>query len=326
MRQPVPSWDELRTFVEVARDGSLSGAARRLGLTQPTVGRHIDALEAAFGVSLFTRSPRGLTPTPAALALGPHAEEMASAAAALTRTASGEAAADRGVVRVTASDVMGCEVLPAILAGFRAEYPGIAVELALTNRNQDLARRDADIAVRMVRPTQLGLVARRVGAVRIGLFAHRDYLARFGEPRSLADLRSHCIIGFDRDNQSFRGAGEVAARLTRDDFGFRCDSDLAQLAALRAGVGIGGCQENIARRTPELLAVLPNAIHYTLEIWLLMHENLKATRRVRLLFDRLAAGLAEYVKRRALPVSATTEADMSRSRPLMAAQRRSAGQ
>ncbi len=298
MARPALSWDELRTFVEVARDGSLSGAARRLGLAQPTVGRHIDALEATLGLTLFTRSPRGLTPSPAALALAPHVEAMAAAAASLVRTASGEAAADRGVVRVTASDVIGCEVLPPMLAAFRAEHPGIAIELALTNRNEDPARRDADIAVRMVRPTQSGLIARRIGAARIALYAHRDYLARFGEPRSLADLTSHCVIGFDRDNRSFRGAGEFARRLTREDFGFRCDSDLAQLATLRAGVGIGGCQENIARRTPELVAILPNAVQFALEIWLVMHEDLKATRRVRLLFDRLAAGLTDYVKGR----------------------------
>jgi DNA-binding transcriptional LysR family regulator len=297
-----PNWDELRTFVEVRRDGSLSGAARRLGLTQPTVGRHIDGLETALGLTLFTRSPRGLTPTPAALALAPHVEAMAAAAAALARTASGEAAADRGVVRVTASDVIGCEVLPPILATFRAEHPGIAIELALTNRNEDLARRDADVAVRMVRPTQSGLFARRIGASRIGLFAHRDYLARVGEPRSLADLASHCVIGFDRDNRSFRGAGDFVGRLTRDDFGFRCDNDLAQLAALRAAVGIGGCQENIARRAPELVAVLPNAIQYALEVWLVMHEDLKATRRVRLLFDRLAVGLTDFVKGRPFTV------------------------
>jgi DNA-binding transcriptional LysR family regulator len=294
-----PSWDELRTFVEVARDGSLSGAARRLGLTQPTVGRHIDALEAALGLTLFTRSPRGLAPTPAAKALEPHVEAMAAAAAALARTASGEATADRGAVRVTASEIVGVEVLPPMLAAFHAEHPGIAIELALTNRTQDLARRDADIAVRMVRPTQAGLVARRIGSSRISLFAHRDYLARFGEPRTLADLAGHCFIGFDRDNSTFRAAGDYARSMTRESFGLRCDSDLAQLAALRAGVGIGGCQDNIARRMPELVPVLPNAFHYALEVWLVMHEDLKATRRVRLLFDHLAAGLTAYVKGRA---------------------------
>lgn len=299
MTRRAPYWNELRTFIEVARDGSLSAAARRLGLAQPTVGRHIDALEASLGLTLFTRSSRGLTPTPAARALGPHAEVMAAAAAAFERAASGEAAADRGTVRVTASDVIGCEVLPPILTAFRAEHPGIALELGLTNRTEDLARRDADIAVRMVRPTQSGLVARRIGVSRVALYAHRDYLARFGEPRSLADLATHCLIGFDRDDRSFRGAGDFARKLTREAFGFRCDSDLAQIAALRAGAGIGGCQENIARRTPELVQVLPNAIHYALEVWLVMHEDLKATRRVRILFDHLAAGLTAYVKGRA---------------------------
>ena len=249
-------------------------------------------------MTLFTRSPRGLNPTAAAKALAPHSEAMAAAAAALARSASSAAAIDRGVVRVTASEVVGAEALPAIFAGFRARNPGIAIELVVTNRNQDLARGDADIAVRMIRPTQSGLVARRIGVTRIRLYAHRDYLARFGEPRSLADLANHCFIGFDRDNQTFRAAGSFAKALTREDFGFRCDSDLAQLAALRAGVGVGGCQDAIARRTPDLIPVLPNAFQMTLEVWLVMHRDLKTAPRVRLMFDWLALGLTDYVKGR----------------------------
>jgi hypothetical protein len=136
---------------------------------------------------------------------------------ALVQQSTNHAAADRGAVRVTASDVVGCEVLPPILAAFHAGHPGIAVELVLTNRNEDLARGDADIAVRMVRPTQSGLVARKIGAARIGLYAHRDYLARVGVPRSLADLANHCVIGFDRDNRTFQSAGNFARRLTRED-------------------------------------------------------------------------------------------------------------
>ena len=296
MSRREPAWDELRTFLEVSRDLSLSGAARRLGLTQPTVGRHIDALEEALGTTLFTRSPRGLTPTAAANALAPHAEAMGAAAATLARSASSAASIDRGVVRVTASEIIGCEALPPIFAGFRARNPGIAIELALTNRNQDLARGDADIAVRMIRPTQSGLVARRIGATRIRLYAHRAYLARFGEPRSLAELKDHRLIGFDRDNATFRSAGALGKALTREDFGFRCDSDLAQLAALRAGVGVGGCQDVIARRTPELIPVLPNAFQMTLEVWLVMHRDLKTAPRVRLLFDWLAPTLADYLR------------------------------
>ncbi len=296
MTQSEPPWDALRTFGAVMREASLSGAARRLSLTQPTVGRHIDALEQALGLSLFTRSPQGLTPTPEALALAPHVEAMAAAAAALERAASGEAAADHGVVRVTASEIVGCEVLPPIFASFRAAHPGVAIELALTNRNEDLARGDADIAVRMVRPTQSALVARRIGRSPIGLYAHRDYLARCGTPRTLADLANHCVIGFDRDDRSFRAVGGGLQPFTRENFGFRCDSDLAQLAALRAGVGVAGCQAAIARRDEALVPVLPGALRYALEVWLVMHEDAKATRRVRLAFDHLALGLTDYLR------------------------------
>jgi DNA-binding transcriptional LysR family regulator len=291
-----PGWELYRTFLEVARESSLSGAARRLAISQPTVGRHIDALEAALGLSLFSRSPHGLIPTPAALGLMPHAQSMAAAAAALARAASGEAAAEHGVVRVTASEVMGAEVLPTILAGFRREHPGIELELALTNWNEDLLRRDADIAVRMVRPTQNALVARRIGKVKLGLYAHKDYLAKFGTPESIADIDAHGLIGFDRDDHSFRSVGPLPAEITRENFCFRCDSDLAQLAALRAGVGIGGCHVNLAARTPELAPVLPKAVQFTLEVWLAMHEDLKSTLRVRLLFDQLAIGLKAYVQ------------------------------
>jgi len=142
----------------------------------------------------------------------------------------------------------------------------------------------------------IAMVARRIGVSRIGLFAHRDYLAKFGAPASLADLENHRLIGFDRDDRTFRAAGPLAAHLSRETFGFRCDSDLAQLAALRAGLGIGGCQENIARRSSELLRILPNLFSHTLEIWLAMHEDMKATPRLRLLFDHLAAGLVAFLR------------------------------
>lgn len=292
-------WEHWRSFLAVARHGSLSAAARALRLTQPTLGRHIEQLERIVGAALFTRSPRGLLTTETALALVPMAETMESAAEAMTRAASGAAGEIAGVVRITASEVVGAEVLPPILARFSADHPAIAIELALSNRNQDLARGEADLAVRMARPTQGALVARRVGRTPIGLYAHRDYLARFGTPQSLADLAQHCVIGFDRDDSSARMVG-AKAPFTREAFRFRCDDELAQIAALRAGVGIGGCQEGVARKTPELVPVLPGAVRFGLEMWLVMHEDLKATRRVRLLYDALAAGLADYLRGRGL--------------------------
>jgi DNA-binding transcriptional LysR family regulator len=293
-----PNWDELRSFRAVLRDGSLSGAARRLGMAQPTLGRHIEALEDALGVALFTRSPRGLTPTDAALHLDPHVEDMAAASAALVRTAAAEAAPDRGVVRITASEVIGCEVLPPLLASFGAANPGVAIELALNNRNEDLSRRDADIAVRMIRPTQNALVAQRIGATKIGLYAHRTYLELFGTPTNVDDLRAHRLIGYEQDDRSFRAAGGGAFQISRESFGFRCDNDLAQLAALRAGVGIGACQENLAKRDPDLIRLLAESLTFELEVWLVMHEDVRGTPRIRRVFDHLAEGLMQFVNSR----------------------------
>jgi DNA-binding transcriptional LysR family regulator len=243
---------------------------------------------------LFTRSPGGLAPTAAALDLVPAAEAMEAAAEALLRAASGAADETRGVVRLTASEIMGAEVLPAMLARFRAAHPGIVFELALTNRTEDLLRRDADIAVRMARPRQDALVARRIGSVGIGLYAHRRHLAARGMPHSVDELLQQPIIGFDRDATSWTSIGSPAPGITRDSFAFRCDSDLAQLAALRAGLGIGGCQHGIARRDRQLVPVLPRELAFSLDMWLAMHEDLRASRRVRLLFEHLAGELGGY--------------------------------
>lgn len=295
MSRSSPGWELYRSFLAVLEGGSLSAAARHLGLTQPTLGRHVEELERALGLALFVRSRYGLMPTASALDLAPHAEAMASAADALVRAASGATGEERGTVRLTASEFVGGEVLPAILARFREGHPGIVIELVLTNHTEDLLRQEADIAVRMVRPTQEALVARRIGAVAIGLYAHRRYVEAHGQPATLAELRGHALIGHDRDLTSLRGLGGIEAYWHRDMFAFRCDSDLAQLAALRAGLGITGCQVAIARRHSELVPVLPDLIRLELEMWLAMHENLRASRRVRLLFDHLAGELGEYV-------------------------------
>lgn len=298
------SWDLCRSFLAVLRQGSLSAAARDLQLTQPTLGRHIAEIEATLGAALFLRSQGGLAPTDAALLLKPHAEAMEAAASALVRTASGGIDEARGVVRLTASEMIGVEVLPPILAGFREAHPAIVIELALSNLNQDLSRRDADIAVRMARPTQKALVARKLGRVGISLYAHKSYLARTGQPRSLAELQDHALIGFDADPWSLRYFRRSGLSVTPELFALKTDSEHAQLAALRAGFGIGGCQDGIARRNPDLVAVLPSLVHFELEMWLVMHEDLRATRRVRLLYDHLARALQAYAAGRNKPLAA----------------------
>jgi DNA-binding transcriptional LysR family regulator len=288
-------WDLYRTLLAVLNEGSLSGAARALGLTQPTIGRQIEMLEASLGgAPLFTRSSAGLQPTETALALRPHAEAMAAAAEALVRTASGEADAVRGAVRITASDIIGAEVLPAILTGFHETHPEVVIELNLSNRQEDLLRREADIAVRMTPPSQGALLVRRIGHVRIGLFAHRRYLEAHGQPRRLDDARG-AAIGFDRDPMTQQMLESRQIGLRREDFAFRSDSDLAQLAALRAGFGVGACQLGVARRDPDLVRVLESEFAFEFGVWIAMHEDLKAARRMRLMFDWLAEGLKAYV-------------------------------
>ena len=287
------SWDSYRAFVAVMETGSLSAAGRQLGTTAPTITRHIEGLEAALGVTLFSRSSTGLQATHAALALAPQIQQMVTAEAAVRRLASAEGDSERGVIRLTASEIVGTEVLPRLLAGFSQRYPEIIIELSLTNQQEDLLRRDSDIAVRMVRPVQESLVAKKIGDAGVGLYAHQDYVARQGNPTSLAELGQHPIIGFDR-RPSISGKTSLGV-MNRELFRFRSDSDVAQLAMLRAGIGIGGCQHRIAARTPELVPILGGQTIFTMEMWLVMHRDLRQVKRVRLLFDWLSEGLKAYV-------------------------------
>ena len=289
-----PDWTLWRSFRAVLRGGSLSAAARSLGLTQPTVGRHVTELESRLGVTLFTRAPDGLRPTPTAIGLGPEADAMAATAASLLRRASGEADAAHGTVRITASEMVGAEVLPGLLGAVREAHPGIAIELVLSNLPEDLLHRQADIAVRMVRPTQGALVARAVGATRLGLYAHRRYADAHGLPATLADLAAHATIGYDTETPSVRAALAAGFPLRREMFAWRTDSDLAALAMLRAGLGIGVCQVGIARRDPALVRVLASDFHVDLGMWIVMHEDLRAVRRMRLMFDHLVTEMSAY--------------------------------
>ena len=287
-----PDWNLYRTFLAVVEDRSLSAAARRLGLTQPTVARHVDALEAAIGTDLFLRSQRGLIPTETALELKPYAETLASTAAALLRTASGRTGDVSGSVRVSSSEVVGVEHLPSIFAALRRRYPGLVVELVLSNAVDDLLRRDADIAVRMVEPTQESLIAQRLPPVALGLHAHRGYLDRRGAPAKVQDLARHDLIGFDRETPAIRAIVKNFPAFGRSAFALRVDSDLAQLAAIRAGFGIGMCQFRVAHRDPDLVRVLADAVTAELGLWIVMHEDLKTSARCRAVFDALVDGLA----------------------------------
>jgi DNA-binding transcriptional LysR family regulator len=287
-------WELYLSFLSVLKEGSLSGAARALGMTQPTVGRHIAALEAALGVALFTRSQVGLLPTEVALALRTHAEAMESTAASLERTAMSQGEGVRGVVRVSASDIISVEVLPPIVTQLRVQHPNLTVELVLTDRVQDLLRREVDIAVRMMRPDQEQLVARRIGLIEVGLHAHKDYLDRHGEPRDLNDLAAHTVIGYDQPTAFIRKAEKSMKGFTRNNFSLRTDSNLAQLALIRCGAGIGACQVPLGKRDRDLKRVLSRAFSLHLDTSVTMHEDLRHSPRCRATFDALVQGLQRY--------------------------------
>ncbi|WP_321936680.1 LysR family transcriptional regulator [Paraburkholderia sp. J8-2] len=296
MADKEPNWEWYRSFLQVLESGSLSAAARALGITQPTVGRHVDSLEGALGLTLFTRSSDGFSPTAAANELRPYAVGIAMTTAALRRAASSHGSGVRGTVRLTASEVIGVEVLPPILAALRHDYPELSIELVLSNKADDLLRREADIAIRMFRPVQEALVAKRIGAIEVGLHAHERYLALHGAPKSLKELARHTIIGFDQENAFIRSLQARFPAYNRNSFAFRADSDLAQLAAIRAGFGIGGCQSPLAAKDPKLVRVLRKEFSLTLDTWVAMHEDLRTSARCAVTFAALASGLNAYIQ------------------------------
>jgi DNA-binding transcriptional LysR family regulator len=294
MNLDTPGWENQRAFLAVLREGSLSAAARALGVAQPTVRRRLEALERSVGVALFTRSPSGLSPSEAARELATHAETMAAAADAFSRAASGGSDASTGVVRISASHVVGALVLPQMLAGLREAHPGLVFELSLSDKTEDLLRHEADIAIRMVQPTQAAIVATRVGRIALGLFATADYLARHGTPKSVDEIGRFTLIGPDRDGYDLRLMRQSGLDWRRGMIGCRSDSHLAQLGAIHAGLGIGICQKALAARNPSLVPVLPDHFDLGLDTWVTMHEDLRRVQRIRIVFTHLVEQLSQY--------------------------------
>ena len=289
------NWSYWRTFLAVIETGSLSAAARHLSLTQPTAGRHIDNLEQVLAAPLFIRSQEGLMPTPLALALKPKAQAMSMSAHALKRLVETDGDKLGGSVRITASEIVGIEILPSILHLFRNKHNDVDIELVLNNAQDDLLNQDADIAVRMVRPQQKRLLARKIGNVSIGLFAHQLYLKNRMRPKDMAALADHHLIGIDRDIERWNNINIAGRAITANHLSFRCDSDIGQLAALRQGLGIGACQKNIAKNQTDLIAILPDQVSFDLEMWLVMHEDLKTHRSFRAVYDHLVEHLPNHI-------------------------------
>ena len=289
------NWNYWRTFLVVLETGSLSGAARKLAYTQPTVGRHIDILEQSLAAPLFIRSQEGLMPTPFAQTLKARVQAMSMSAHALSRIANANAEDCAGVVRISASEIVGVEILPEILQRFREKHPKVSLELVLSNLQGNLLNHDVDIALRMVRPTQQRLLAKKIGKVSIGLYASKSYFQNHEMPSILSELMDHHLIGFDRDAERWRNVKIGDHEITSNDLSFRCDSDIGQLAGLRSGLGIGACQSFVAQRDPSLIGVLSDQFSFDLEMWVVMHEDLKANRITRAVFEHCVEQLPKFI-------------------------------
>ena len=284
-------WALVRSFIAVMDAGSVSAAARATQGRQPTISRHLSELEAQLGVALFERTGRGVRPTAAGLAVLPAARQMQAAAEAPARSVTRGREATRGTVRITASQVVATWLLPPLVVEFQRAEPEIAIEIVASNAVQNLLRREADIAIRMVRPDQGSLIARKVGEVAIGAYAHADYLAARGTPRMPDDLLRHRLIGYDRDEAILRGFARLGVALTPAHFVVRTDDQVANGQLVVAGAGIGFAADYWAALWPGLRRVLPELPIPALPCWLTVHRELRGNGVVKRVYDFLAEAI-----------------------------------
>lgn len=287
-------WNLIKSFVAVAETGSLSAAARRLAASQPTLGRHIAELELALGVTLFRRGRRGYELTEAGSTLYERGRAVSEQANAFSLLALGSVEAIEGTVRIAASEVVAAFVLPEMMAQLGEEEPGIEVEIVASNQVENLLRRDADIAIRMVRPAQNELVARKVSDIPLCLCAAKSYLDRRGRPEKPGDLADHALVGFDRSDEIIRGFTAFGIPVGRSHFRFRTDNQIVLWEAVRTGNGIGIGQEPLADSDPGLEKLFPEVPLPNLPVWLAMHRDVRTSMRIRRVADFLHEELKRY--------------------------------
>ncbi|MWD26459.1 LysR family transcriptional regulator [Aquicoccus sp. SCR17] len=297
MDNPLPhlDWSLMRAFLAVAETGSLSAAARALGTSQPTLGRQVREVEARLGTALFRRHARGLEPTETGAALIGPAERMREAMRDVALTAAGAETRLEGTVRITASVMVSHFILPRVLAAIREAEPAISIDLLPSDRSENLLYREADIAIRMYRPTQLDVVTAKLGEVPMGIFAARSYLARRGRPQDAEQLLEHDLVGLDRDDLLIRGMRDLGWPAERDWFALRCDEQAVTWQLVRAGCGIGFTQREIGQADPLVEQLLPGIALPRLPVWLAAPDAMRRTPRIRRVWELLETGLAPWL-------------------------------
>jgi DNA-binding transcriptional LysR family regulator len=275
------NWNLIHTFLTVSRKGSLSAAARELGVSQPTLSRDIQTLETATELNLFKRTTQGLQLTEAGQQLVDAATRMDQAADLFARQASGMSVELRGTVRISANEIIGIYLLPAAIAAFRDQHPGVQIEIVITNQASSLSKREADIALRMFQPSQPDLVARRLPDMELGFYAHRDYVQKHGEPENLEEFKQHTIIGFDENMEYIESASQLGFQFAREDFALRTDHMLMQINLARAGAGIIGTHVALAEKWNDLERILEWVKLPPLEFWIVCHSDVQYNTRIR---------------------------------------------
>ena len=285
-------WNQLKAFLETAETGSLSAAARKLGLTQPTLSRQVAAIEQRMGVTLFERVGKAMALTPTGLDLLEHARAMGAAAEALGLAASGRSQAVGGVVSVSATDVVATYLLPPLVRRLHEQEPGIAIEVISDDALSDLLRREADIAIRHVKPEQPELIARLIREAEANFYASEDWVKVHGHPRHAADAADLPFVGADRSGRYLGFLRQHGLPISEGNFSSFADHSKAHWALVRHGMGIGAMLDEIARDTPGMVRVLDEVPPVRFPIWLVTHRELRTSRRIRVVFEALAEGLA----------------------------------
>ena len=282
----------MRAFLATAETGSLSGAARKLGLTQPTVGRQVSALEEELEVALFERTARSMTITDAGRDLLADARAMGEAANRIALRAQGRAHTLDGTVRITASDMMSAYVLPDTLLRLRTLAPRLRVDVIASNDIRDILKREADIAIRHVRPEQPDLIARSIGDAPAHLYASKAYIAARGRPECISDLQNHDFISMGDDALYLDAMHQRGIPVRAENLCLSSTSGITIWELVRKGFGIFPMSEDIARQFDDVEAVLPDVTNMSLPVWLVTHRDLHTSRRIRLVFDSLAEMLS----------------------------------
>lgn len=286
-------WNQVRAFLATAEEGSLSAAARALGLAQPTLGRQVTALEDRLGVTLFERVGRGLILTQSGVDLLEHVRSMGDAATRIALVAAGRSEAVAGKVCISASDAMAIYVLPEVLAELREAAPEIDIEVLATNSLSDLLRREADIAIRHLRPQEPDLVAKLVCEWPAHLYAAPAFLRRYGRPQTLDDLRDLPFIGMGKPEVMVSELARIGLSVRAQNIRFYSENIAVGWEMVRRGVGVGLMSADVARRTTGVERIVPDFMPIPVQVWLTTHRELRNSRRIRVVFGFLAKALAQ---------------------------------